>query len=56
MSATRGSQALQGKVAEKDAEIIARLKQAGAIPFGRTTTPEMSCATFTHTREWGVTR
>ena len=56
LSATRGSQALQGRVAEKDAEIVARLKQAGAIPFGRTTTPEMSCATFTHTREWGVTR
>ncbi|OFS26504.1 amidase [Brevibacterium sp. HMSC07C04] len=56
LSATRGSQALQGRVAEKDAEIVERLKQAGAIPFGRTTTPEMSCATFTHTREWGVTR
>lgn len=56
LSATRGSQARQGMVAEKDHEIVERLKSAGAIPFGRTATPELSCATFTHTREWGVTR
>ncbi len=55
-SATRGSQGRQGQVAPADAPIVARLVAAGAIPFARTTTPELSCATFTQTREWGITR
>lgn len=55
-SATRGSQTLAGAVAEVDHPIVARLRAAGAIPLGRTTTPEFSCATFSHTREWGVSR
>lgn len=55
-SATRGSQALAGRIAAADHPIVARLRAAGAIPFARTTTPEVSCATFTQTREWGTTR
>lgn len=55
-SATRGSQILAGAVAEADHPIVARLRAAGAIPLGRTTTPEFSCATFSHTREWGISR
>lgn len=55
-SATRGSPALAGRIADADHPIVARLRAAGAIPFARTTTPEMSCATFTQTREWGITR
>ncbi|MYM18873.1 amidase [Brevibacterium sp. 5221] len=55
-SATRGSQARAGIVAEADNPIVARLRAAGAIPFARTANPEMSCATFTSTRAWGVTR
>lgn len=55
-SATRGSQALAGRIAAADHPIVARLRAAGAIPFARTTTPEVSCATFTQTREWGITR
>lgn len=55
-SATRGSQTLAGAVAEADHPIVARLRAAGAIPLGRTTTPEFSCATFSHTREWGISR
>ena len=33
-----------------------RLMKAGAIVLGRTATPELSCAPFTHSRMWGVTR
>ncbi len=33
-----------------------RLLEAGAIPHARTTAPEFSCAGFTHSRLWGVTR
>jgi Asp-tRNA(Asn)/Glu-tRNA(Gln) amidotransferase A subunit family amidase len=33
-----------------------RILAAGGIPHARTTTPEFSCAGFTHTRLWGVTR
>lgn len=55
-SATRGSRTLAGAVAESDHPIIVRLREAGAVIFGRTTTPEFSCATFTQTTEWGITR
>lgn len=55
-SATRGSRARAGQVAQADNPIVGRLRGAGAIPFARTTTPELSCATFTQTAEWGVTR
>lgn len=55
-SATRGSRARTGMVAATDHPIVARLRAAGAIPFARTTTPEMSCATFTATQEWGISR
>jgi Asp-tRNA(Asn)/Glu-tRNA(Gln) amidotransferase A subunit family amidase len=33
-----------------------RILKAGAIVHARTATPEFSCASFTHTRLWGVTR
>ncbi len=56
MSATRGSRALAGAVADADHPIVDRLRAAGAIPFARTTTPEFSCATFTQTAAWGITR
>jgi aspartyl-tRNA(Asn)/glutamyl-tRNA(Gln) amidotransferase subunit A len=55
-SATRGSAALAGSSAGADHPIVARLRAAGAALFGRTTTPELSCATFTQTAEWGITR
>lgn len=55
-SATRGSRALAGSSAGADHPIVARLRAAGAVLFGRTTTPELSCATFTQTATWGVTR
>ncbi len=41
---------------EADDVVVERLKRAGAIIHGRTAAPEFSCATFTHSRLWGVTR
>lgn len=55
-SNTHGTRGRAGMVATDDHPIVARLKAAGAVVLGRTTTPEMSCATFTATTEWGVTR
>lgn len=56
LGATRGSAAQAGVVATQNHPIIDRLEAAGAVIFGRTTTPEFSCATFTRSRAWGVTR
>ena len=36
--------------------IVERLKRAGAIIHARTAAPEFSCASFTHSPLWGVTR
>jgi amidase len=33
-----------------------RIQKAGGIVHARTATPEFSCASFTHSRRWGVTR
>ncbi|MFD1203423.1 amidase [Leucobacter albus] len=42
--------------AEADHPLITRLRDAGAIIHARTTTPEFSASTFTHSRLWGTTR
>lgn len=54
--ATRGSVAFENWVPEHDAVIATRLRAAGAILLGKTTTPEFAHAGFTHSRLWGVTR
>ena len=36
--------------------LVERVLAAGGIVHARTTTPEFSCAAFTHSRLWGVTR
>lgn len=33
-----------------------RVLEAGGIAHARSATPEFSCATFTHSRRWGITR
>ncbi|MBF6670900.1 amidase [Glutamicibacter halophytocola] len=43
-------------VSETDHPIIDRLRIAGAIIHARSTSPEFSCATVTHSPMWGVTR
>ena len=36
--------------------VNSRIIDAGGIVHARSTTPEFSCAAFTHSRKWGVTR
>jgi len=51
-----GSLTEQGTIAETSHPIIDRIFGAGAVVHGRTTTPEFSCAPYTHSKLWGVTR
>ena len=44
------------EVAKYDHPIIDRIQNAGGIIHIRTATPEFSCAGFTHSKLWGVTR
>lgn len=55
-SISQGMQAHINAVADADHPLVARIRQAGGIIHGRTTSPEFSCATVTHSRMWGVTR
>lgn len=51
-----GCFSLRDEVAPTTAPLADRLFSSGAIVHARTTTPEMSCAPFTHSLLWGVTR
>jgi len=51
-----GSLAFEGHLATETAPVAARILAAGGIVHARATTPEFSCAPFTHGRLWGVTR
>ncbi|NDK32491.1 amidase [Nesterenkonia haasae] len=53
---TQGMRAHANHVATADHPIVRRIRSAGALIHGRTTSSEFSCATFTHTSLWGVTR
>lgn len=53
---TRGSYALEHWVPEADARIVEKLRAAGAIVVGKTTTSEFALAGFTETPLWGITR
>ena len=44
------------EVAEITSPLGERILKAGAVVHARTTTPELSCAGFTHSALWGVTR
>ncbi len=52
---TRGSHALRHWVPENDPVIVQRLRNAGAIIIGRTTTPEFAHSSFTRSLLWGET-
>jgi aspartyl-tRNA(Asn)/glutamyl-tRNA(Gln) amidotransferase subunit A len=59
----RGQRTTQGSLVCRDAPpesesavVIDRVLAAGGIVHARATAPEFSCATFTHSRLWGVTR
>jgi len=51
-----GSLVEQGTVADVTHPVVERVYDAGAVVHARSTTPEFSCAPFTHSRLWGVTR
>lgn len=53
---TEGSLTRKGQVATENAPVVDRILDAGGIIHARTTTPEFSLATYTHSRMWGVTR
>ncbi|MDK1358763.1 amidase [Arthrobacter sp. zg-Y1219] len=53
---SQGLVAHRNKVAQDDHPVIGRIRGAGGIIHLRTTTPEYSCATVTHSPLWGVTR
>jgi Asp-tRNA(Asn)/Glu-tRNA(Gln) amidotransferase A subunit family amidase len=53
---TLGSLALADNVATQTAPAAARVLEAGGIVHGRTTTPEFGCASYTHSRLYGLTR
>lgn len=52
---TRGSKMYEYYVADRDALIVQRLARAGAIPIGKTTTPEFAYSSFTESPLWGRT-
>jgi amidase len=49
---TFGSLIFQNEVASVTSPVNEHLIDAGAVVMGRTTTPEFSCAGFTHSRLW----
>ena len=51
-----GSLIYADRVATVTHPVIERIQAAGGIIHIRTTTPEFSCAGFTHSRLWGITR
>ncbi|MGE5636620.1 MAG: amidase [Nocardioidaceae bacterium] len=52
---SRGTGAIADR-ATADAEIVRRLRDAGAIVIGKTTMPELGLWSFTESVTWGVTR
>jgi amidase len=53
---TQGSRLFTSYLADHDSTIVARYKQAGAVIFGKTTTPEKGLAASTETTLTGDTR
>ena len=53
---SKGSLIYKDYIAEETSPVNQRVLDAGAIVHARTATPEFSCAGFTWSRLWGVTR
>jgi aspartyl-tRNA(Asn)/glutamyl-tRNA(Gln) amidotransferase subunit A len=53
---TNGSLLSKDVVADRTAVCVERVLRAGGIVHARSAAPEFSCAPFTHSRLWGVTR
>jgi aspartyl-tRNA(Asn)/glutamyl-tRNA(Gln) amidotransferase subunit A len=56
MPTTYGSVPFRDNVVARDSTLIARLRRAGAIPVGKTNTPEFGSTAFTKNRLFGTTR
>jgi aspartyl-tRNA(Asn)/glutamyl-tRNA(Gln) amidotransferase subunit A len=56
LATTHGSVPFRNNVADSDSTQVARLRRAGAIPVGKTNTPEFGYTGFTKNRLFGVTR
>lgn len=52
----QGLAACRGQIATENHPVVDRILAAGGIVHARTTSPEFSCATVTHSPMWGVTR
>ncbi|WLQ44422.1 amidase [Streptomyces laculatispora] len=55
-SITDGSLAFRDEISDQTHPVIERVQEAGGIVHARTTTPEFSCAGYTQSRLWGITR
>ena len=53
---TQGSLIYEHEIAAETSVFAERILDSGAIVHARATAPEFSCAGFTHSRLWGVTR
>jgi amidase len=53
---TQGSRLYERTVAKYTSAYARRILDSGAIVHARSTAPEFSCAGFTHSKLWGVTR
>jgi Asp-tRNA(Asn)/Glu-tRNA(Gln) amidotransferase A subunit family amidase len=56
MATTYGSVPFRNHVVGHDSTLVARLRQAGAIPIGKTNMPEFGSTAYTKNRLFGVTR
>ncbi|MGB0555457.1 MAG: amidase [Alphaproteobacteria bacterium] len=56
LETTFGSKLMAGNIPDRDASAVARLKAAGAVLIGKTTTPEFAHKTLTDSPKYGVTR
>jgi aspartyl-tRNA(Asn)/glutamyl-tRNA(Gln) amidotransferase subunit A len=57
MPTSQGSVLYKGRGPVADDSVhVARLRAAGAIPVGKTASPEFGITAFTHTKAWGTTR
>ena len=53
---TSGSRAFKGTIADTDAELVKRQREAGLVIFGQTTSPEFGLTTSTESALYGKTR
>lgn len=53
---SEGLQARADTISALTHPLVERIQQAGGVVLGRTTSPEFSCATVTHSPLWGITR